>query len=147
MTVLVIFDQASKYWADSELNGKGIISVIGDFVILHFTQNRGAFLSLGNSLGEIFWFPAFVILPILFIAAFSFYIIWKKLDKIWFVILWILIASGAVGNLIDRIFHGQVIDFMNIGIGGLRSGIFNVADLYIVGAFFMLVFAAFGKKK
>lgn len=43
-----------------------------------------------------------------------------------------LVAGGGVGNLIDRIFNeGRVIDFMNIGIGSLRTGVFNVADIAI----------------
>ena len=51
-----------------------------------------------------------------------------------------LILSGGVGNLIDRVLRGGlVVDFMNVGIGTLRSGIFNVADLGIVGGLVLLL--------
>ena len=43
-----------------------------------------------------------------------------------------LIAAGGVSNLLDRITYGMVIDFMNVGIGSLRTGIFNVADMAIM---------------
>jgi signal peptidase II len=52
-----------------------------------------------------------------------------------------LIAGGGLSNLIDRIaYGGYVIDFLNIGLGGLRTGIFNIADVAImVGAISLIV--------
>jgi signal peptidase II len=52
-----------------------------------------------------------------------------------------LLLGGAIGNLIDRVrFDGLVIDFMNLGIGPLRTGIFNVADVAIsVGAVLLIL--------
>ena len=43
-----------------------------------------------------------------------------------------LFAAGGASNLVDRIAYGSVIDFMNLGIGSLRTGIFNVADMAIM---------------
>ena len=58
----------------------------------------------------------------------------------------VLIIGGGLGNLIDRITNkGSVIDFMNIGIGSIRTGIFNVADLTIMAGVLML--AVFYAKK
>ena len=49
----------------------------------------------------------------------------EKLDAI-------LVMGGGFGNLIDRIYNqGRVVDFMNLGIGSLRTGVFNVADLAV----------------
>ncbi len=54
-----------------------------------------------------------------------------------------LVLSGGLGNLVDRIINdGRVIDFMNIGIGSLRTGIFNVADVCITVGVVVLVFQA-----
>ena len=52
-----------------------------------------------------------------------------------------LIVAGGVGNLIDRMTSsgGVVIDFLNLGIGPVRTGVFNVADMAITGAFFLLL--------
>lgn len=58
-----------------------------------------------------------------------------------FVIAISFIIGGGVGNLIDRMFNnGAVIDFMNIGVGSLRTGIFNVADVAIVTGMGLLIF-------
>jgi signal peptidase II len=49
------------------------------------------------------------------------------------------VLAGGGGNLIDRVaYGGVVVDFLNLGIGGLRTGIFNVADLQIVAGIVML---------
>ena len=46
----------------------------------------------------------------------------------------LLVASGGLGNLLDRLLNkGAAIDFLNIGIGSIRTGIFNVADVLIIG--------------
>jgi signal peptidase II len=52
----------------------------------------------------------------------------------------VLLLAGGIGNLIDRLFHGGlVIDFLNVGIGPLRTGIFNVADVAIMAGFGILI--------
>jgi signal peptidase II len=54
-----------------------------------------------------------------------------------------LLAASGIGNLIDRLlFDGRVTDFLNIGIGSLRTGIFNVADVVGMIGFVVLLFAA-----
>jgi signal peptidase II len=59
-----------------------------------------------------------------------------------------LVFAGGVGNLIDRIIHnGFVVDFINIGIGPIRTGIFNVADVAVMGGSILLCLAALGKPK
>jgi signal peptidase II len=51
-----------------------------------------------------------------------------------------LICGGGCGNLIDRIAHGgYVIDFLNVGVGGLRTGIFNIADMAIMAGALLMV--------
>ena len=43
-----------------------------------------------------------------------------------------LYFAGGASNLVDRVMHGSVIDFLNVGVGPLRTGIFNVADMAIL---------------
>ncbi|MFG0334216.1 MAG: signal peptidase II, partial [Maioricimonas sp. JB049] len=63
----------------------------------------------------------------------------RDLDRMAFAALG-LIFAGGVGNLIDRVrLDGIVIDFLNLGIGGLRTGIFNVADVAITAGFLLLI--------
>lgn len=59
-----------------------------------------------------------------------------------------LVFAGGVGNLIDRIIHhGSVVDFINIGIGSFRTGIFNIADVAIMGGSIFLFLLALHKQK
>ena len=52
-----------------------------------------------------------------------------------------LMLSGGVGNLIDRVFNdGAVVDFLNVGFGSVRTGIFNVADMAIMAGLFLFIF-------
>lgn len=64
------------------------------------------------------------------------------------VVAWSLVLSGGLGNLVDCIINdGRVIDFMNIGIGSLRTGIFNVADVCITVGVVLLVFQALQRSR
>ena len=57
-----------------------------------------------------------------------------------------LLAGGGLGNLTDRILHnGVVVDFVSVGIGRIRSGIFNLADIAILTGIFVLMLVI-GKK-
>ncbi len=137
---LVYLDQITKIWAVSELEGKGTIQVLGDFFIYHFARNRGAFLSLGNNLPDFVWYFGMVILPVAALLGFTIYVVMKHPENLKLWVLWILVTAGGAGNLVDRILSGAVVDFMNLGIGPIRSGIFNVADLYIVFAVIFVLF-------
>lgn len=158
--VLVWLDQITKIWAVGELQGKGTIQVIGDFFLFHFAKNRGAFLSLGNNLPEFVWYIGMVILPLAALTAFTLYLFRKHRENLKMWILWGLVMAGGIGNLIDRILLGEVTDFMvldstlrftlpwNGNTLALMSGVFNVADLYIVLAvIFVVFFNPFEKKK
>ena len=58
-----------------------------------------------------------------------------------------LYIGGGLGNLIDRLFNnGVVVDFMNVGVGSLRTGIFNVADMAIMAAVAILLITQFPKQ-
>ncbi|NOU23715.1 MAG: signal peptidase II, partial [Methyloglobulus sp.] len=58
-----------------------------------------------------------------------------------------LLLAGGAGNLIDRVMCGYVVDFMNIGVGSLRTGIFNVADIAVsVGVLILIADSLYGRK-
>lgn len=64
------------------------------------------------------------------------------------VIAWGLILSDGIGNLLDRLLHdGRVIDFMNLGLGSLRTGIFNIADVCITTGVLLLVLHTFRRPR
>ena len=110
-----------------------------------YAENTGAFLSLGAELPEQARFLLFVVLvgPILILGlAFAF-----KSDQLTPAqkMGMILAVGGGLGNLIDRINHGAVVDFVSLGIGPLRTGIFNLADVAITAG--LVLFLAAGARE
>jgi signal peptidase II len=130
--LLTALDHVTKVLAGQYLAGKGTIRVLGDYAIFEYIKNRGAFLSFGHGLNDIIWAVVFVAIPLIVLAGLTVYILTQKSNDRFYLTLWVLLMSGGLGNIKDRIFEGKVTDFMNIGIGSVRTGIFNVADLYIV---------------
>ena len=55
----------------------------------------------------------------------------KEREDGYYLSFWVFVISGGVGNLIDRILYGEVIDFMHLNFGIFKTGVFNVADLYL----------------
>lgn len=135
-------DQLSKAAARSWLSSGTLHSYLADSFRLQLTENPGSFLSLGAALPPPvrFWlFTAVVgvlLLGLLGAALFA-----SRLDRPRSVALG-LIAGGGLSNLIDRLINdGRVTDFLNVGLGALRTGIFNVADMLILGGALALLFA------
>ena len=151
MILLLLFicvgcDQSTKYTARHFLEGQQTLSYMGDILRLSYTENSGAFLSLGARMPENLRYAILVILVSLFLMGFLIFVIRTKELPFPAVLSSMLIIGGGLGNLIDRIINqGSVIDFMNIGIGSIRTGIFNVADLAIMAG--GLMFAIFLYKK
>ena len=134
----VVVDQWTKQLATEHLKNTPSQSWLGDVFRLQYATNEGAFLSLGATLPPQarYWIltigVGLLLLSLVVYALFS-EVFWKtKLDGLQ-VGAYSLIASGGFSNWIDRArFEGSVVDFMNMGLGSLRTGVFNVADLAIL---------------
>lgn len=137
----VLIDQLSKVWAEGTLDlGRTAYVFLFDTVRIQLAYNTGAFLGLGNSLDPKLRFLIFTALVGLFLLGLLVYVlIGKEMDRLSLIAL-SLIFVGGFSNFIDRAFNnGAVVDFLNMGIGGLRTGIFNFADVYImIGAGFII---------
>ena len=134
-------DQATKVIAKEYLPRNEIMSFASDTVRLQYVENKAGFLSMGSSLPEktrelIFTVGAGAIVVLMLC-----YLLVASSLRPTTTIALSLICGGGFGNLIDRILYdGHVIDFLNVGIGGLRTGIFNVADVALMaGAFLILL--------
>jgi len=136
-------DQATKYKAKELLPRDTTISVAEDTIRLRYIENHGAFLGLGASLSRETRFWIFIVLVSLALTALFFHVVSSRTLKLWPAVALTLVLGGGLSNLIDRlIYKGAVVDFVNIGIGSLRTGIFNMADVAIVaGAGLMVGFA------
>jgi len=141
--VLFVFcvgcDQGSKYTAGYFLKGRAVHSFWGDVLRLDYVENKGGFLGLGACMPDHMRFVMFVILVSVFLAALLIWMV-RNDDLHWSsAAASTLIIGGGLGNLIDRIVnYGAVIDFMNVSIGSIRTGIFNLADLAIMAGLLML---------
>ena len=124
-------DQATKAIANATIGGGPSLSYFGDTVRLTYAENPGGFLSIGADLPPEIRGLVFGIAPAVVVVALLVPIVRNRSLGRGEIIALGLIVSGAVGNLIDRLVLGVVRDFMNVGIGPVRTGIFNVADLAV----------------
>jgi signal peptidase II len=93
----------------------------------------GAFLSLGGSWSPLFRFWILTVSAGIFLCGLLVFMIMKPRESMKEQVAFALILGGGFGNLIDRIFNGGiVIDFLNLGIGNIRTGIFNFADVLMM---------------
>lgn len=124
-------DRLTKHLASSRLAGTAGRSYLASTVRLEYAENAGAFLSLGADLPEWIRTAALTIGPAALLVVLAI-VLWRhRLPTISLAGL-ALIAAGGLSNLLDRILHGNVVDFINVGVGSLRTGIFNIADVAIL---------------
>jgi signal peptidase II len=132
-------DQVTKGWARSYLDNREPVSIFHDTIRLIYVENTGAFMSWGAEWSQNMSFWIFTILPVALLLSFLVYVL-KKWSQISILqaISFCMIFSGGIGNVIDRIVrHRHVTDFINLGFQDFRTGIFNVADLYVtIGVLF-----------
>jgi signal peptidase II len=134
-------DQGTKIVARHTLAPDAMHSFLGDTIRLVYAENPGAFLGLGGSLPEeLRWGLLVAFVGAILAGALGVALLSKRLDGVQIVAVSIL-AGGGLSNLIDRLTNsGAVIDFLNVGVGGLRTGIFNVADMAIMAGMAVLIF-------
>jgi signal peptidase II len=133
-------DQATKSVARQRLARSEPIPLLNDFIIFEYIENPGAFLGIGAELPSGLRFLLFVVFAGALVALTILLTIKNmKLDLAQLTGL-ALATSGGIGNLIDRITNeGRVIDFVSVGIGPVRTGIFNVADMAIMAGVVLLL--------
>jgi signal peptidase II len=146
---LVALDQWTKVLAAARLAGRGVVRLVGDIAVLVYAENKGAFLSLGSSLPPGLRQLFLVALPVLALGLLCWAILARGLgegrepsrSRKAEAAAVALIVAGGLGNLIDRLAFGSVRDFLHFRIGPLRTGIMNLADLYILAALVVIVVA------
>ena len=130
-------DQATKQLAIDNLKDEPQISYYDDAFILTYAENRGAFFGTGQDFKEPLKSIFLIVLPI---SALLFLLIYTFRAKTIEAIAFSFIIGGGVSNIFDRIAYGRVVDFMNMGIGDFRTGIFNLADMAILFGMVVLLF-------
>lgn len=135
-------DQATKSVAKAYLSETHAVVLLGDTVRLELAKNYGAFLSLGASMGEASQGTLMSLAVGAVLAALLAYLFVSKPENPIVSVAVALVVGGGVSNLIDRLrYGGYVVDFLNVGVGSLRTGIFNVADMAIMAGVVLWLFS------
>ena len=141
MFIFVFVDQITKGLVDLNIGLNQSISLIPNFFSLTYVHNTGAAFSMFEGARWIFVIIAIIFLNVIF----QFFIKNKNLSKK-DIIIYALLLAGIIGNLIDRILYGYVIDFLDFTIFGYDFAIFNLADTFIVISI-ILILIFMGDKK
>ena len=143
--IALILDQMTKYLAIVYLKGQPAIKIIDNFLYFTYLENKGA--AFGMLDDKPMFFTIFASAFILFMI---FYLL-KNRNEIgnFYKFGFVMIIVGALGNLIDRIRLGFVVDFIFSPLGGLYDfPVFNLADVYLtVTAILLLIYAFFFDKE
>jgi signal peptidase II len=155
--ILVGIDQGSKLWVKTSLAGKNPLVIIPDVLNLQYHSNNGAVWGILS--GKVPYLIIFTLIVLLFIIYLYFKIPDGKKHGV-LKVLTVFILAGAVGNLIDRIYLGYVVDFIYFEI--INFPLFNFADscltvssilLFLLAVFyfkdedFAFLDQVFGKRK
>jgi signal peptidase II len=135
-------DRVTKHVATTSLAGVSAHSYLADTLRLEYVENTGGFLGLGAEWPDAVrttLFTAGTGIVLLGLAGFALRFRWRgeRLIGVCFVF------AGGASNWVDRVARGSVVDFMNVGVGPLRTGIFNVADVAIMVGVALLLLDVF----
>jgi signal peptidase II len=138
-------DRVTKHIAATSLAGTPTRSFFGDSLRLEYAENTGGFLSLGAGLPAAARTVLFSVATGLSLVALTAMAIQQR-RRGWSLIGLSLFVAGGASNWLDRLTFGRVVDFINIGFGPVRTGIFNVADVAIMLGCGLVIFADAWKK-
>ena len=134
-------DQSTKMYAEAKLPRVQPLSLLSDTVRLQVTHNEGSFLSLGATAPKAWRLATLRVGVSAMLLALLAYALFVRAGRAPFIFALALVLAGGASNLIDRFVNdGYVVDFINLGAGLIRTGIFNIADVAITaGALLLLV--------
>lgn len=140
--IILVVDQLTKLMVKARFELRDSISVIGEFFRLTYIENPG--MAFGIQLGSPMFFTAFASIASVIIFVYLYRI---RHEKFLSRFALAIILGGALGNLIDRFAYGQVIDFLDFGIGDTRWPIFNIADSSVTVGMILLLTIVFFEKE
>ena len=121
----VVLDQLSKMWVVRAIAPVGSVWVWENVLRFTYVENSGAAFGM---LAQHRWI--FLVFSTAAIAGIAVYLFWKRPRGLWAVSL-SLIAGGGVGNMIDRLAHGYVVDFIDVTCIPGWKFVFNAADTFV----------------
>jgi len=144
--IVLVLDQLTKYVVEARIRLHDVIVVVPGFFNLTHVRNKGAAFGILSGLPELWRSAFFIVVTIIAVAAII-VLIMRTHERL-SVYAFSLIAGGAVGNVIDRIRYGEVVDFIQWYVKSYYWPSFNVADSAIsIGVALLAVEMLFGKRQ
>lgn len=139
--IFLIIDIVSKLLVSNLLDVHDSIIIIKDFFFITYVRNTGAAWSMfaGKT-----WL--LIIVSLIIIGLICYYIYKNRPKSKIEMVGYSLVLGGAIGNFIDRVIYGYVIDFFDFYIFGYNYPIFNMADIFIVIGVIILVLCVWREK-
>ena len=143
--VMLILDQVTKYWTIHSLALHQSYDIFSFFSFTYVRNYGAAFSFLGDAGG---WQKYLFTTIAIAVSSYLIYLLKNNnAREYWLNSAYALILSGAIGNVIDRIIFGYVIDFLDFDLGFYRWPTFNIADIAIfIGAAIMIIESLFSKQ-
>jgi len=137
--IVVILDQASKRLIWTAFENTGGTDLLGSVLRIRLSTNTGAVMGILSGSR-----PVLISVTVISIIALIYFAYRMRYAPLFRRVCLGLVLGGAFGNLIDRIATGQVVDFIDMGIGRYRWPTYNVADIAVtVGAVILIAGFAF----
>lgn len=146
IAVLLISDQVTKALIARNIAINSSIEILPNFLHLVHIRNRGAIFGFFSQSGNIWVFILLTLASLTALGLVIYYFFKTSPSEKFLKISLSLILAGALGNLIDRVFRGSVIDFLDFSVEGWHWPSFNVADSCITIGALLLVFAFLFKR-
>ncbi len=143
--VVIVLDQSTKRLVDTSMRLYQSIELLPYFQLTYLRNQGAAFSFLSQAGGWQRWF--FIALAIIASSLICYWLHRLDKDRRWEAAAWALVLGGALGNLIDRILYGYVIDFLDAYYGEWHFPAFNVADSAITVGVAMLLIDSFRSRE
>ncbi len=140
VAVVLALDRWTKHWASASLAFNEPVRLVGDYVRLTYTRNSGVAFGIGQGTG----FP-YYIFSIIAIVVIAWMFASGRARGLARQLALSLILGGAIGNLIDRLATGEVVDFIEVGVPAWHWPVFNVADSAVTTG--VVLFALFWSRE
>ena len=146
--LIVIIDQLTKTYVDNEMRLYQSIELLENFFHITYIRNKGAAFGILSGADESIRIPFFLVVSAIAIAV-IFYILYSYHEESkLFPLSLALILSGAIGNMIDRLRFGEVVDFLDVHWYEHHWPAFNIADSAIsIGVALLIINMLFEKEK
>ncbi len=129
--IIAGIDQLIKFWVSSFLKPIGSVDVIPGLFSLTYLENKGAAFGIMSNMRWVF-----IVFTLIIVVILIYIVLKNKIKNKLFIVSAILLIGGGIGNLIDRIFFGYVVDYLSLS---FFSPVCNFADYCITAGTVLLV--------